>query len=180
MVFQSNNTPLVRLGLIVICMAVGIGAFLAGLPIGPSQDVRDEAARVDIRATEAALGALQTPQAIFAAQTAVAAELTSIPPVQTTTAIAAERNFNDAQRMATQTKMAQDASLDRIAAAATATSIARESLKQNAVDNAGIGFLVVGALMLCVWLVERMIVSALRVRADHQLAQANSYWNNGN
>lgn len=172
MVVQNNNTPWVVLALIVLCMAITFGIILSGGSFGPSQDVKDEQARVDIRATEGALSAIETPQAVFAGQTAIAAELTAIAPIQTATAIVVEGNLVAIQQAATQTKIVGDIYLGNLAAAATASAIARNDTREKVSGFATIGLFVIGIAGIFVWGVAHMLIKVLNARAQEKFAQA--------
>ena len=172
MVIQNQNTAWVSLALIVLCMAVAFGVILMGGPLGPSQDVKDEQARVNIRATEAALNAIQTPQAVFAGQTAVAAELTSLPAAQTATAAAVQANLADVQSAATQTKIAQDLSLNSQVAGATTTALAQGSANQNATANASMALAIITIIAVCVWIISHIVTRVLLANAQDKFARA--------
>lgn len=172
MVVQNHNTALVWLALIVLCMAVGFGMILTGVQFGPSQDVKDEKARVDIRATEGALSAIQTPQAVFAGQTAIAGELTALPPIQTATAIEIERNLVAIQQAATQTRTAEDSYLDGLAVGATATTIAQKSSSRTEINNTSLSLAIMGVITFCIWVVGHTVVTMLRAHAQHKASQA--------
>jgi len=83
-------TPLVFLVLIILAMCGALGMILGMDPFGPGQDARATSAAINSQATGSALGATETPQAAFAGQTALAIQMTGVPPAQTATAIAFE------------------------------------------------------------------------------------------
>jgi hypothetical protein len=171
MVVQNQNSAWVRLALFVLCMAIVFGVILVG-GFGPSQKVRDEQAIVGIRATEAALGIMQTPQAAFAAQTTVAIELTAQPPAQTATAGAAQANLAVLQAAATQTKIAQDLTLNNQVAAATVTALAQGTASQNAATNTGLALTIVAVVAVCVWMISHVVIKMLLANAQHRFAEA--------
>jgi hypothetical protein len=172
MVIQNNTTPWVILALIVLCMAIAFGTILSGVPFGPSQEVKDEQARVDIRATEGVLSAIETPQAVFAGQTAIVAELTAMPPAQTATAIVVEGNLAIIQQAATQTKMAGDTYLDDLSIAATATAISRNQAREDTSGIARVGLVIVGTVVISLWIIAHAVVNVLHARAQEKFAQA--------
>lgn len=171
MVVQNNNTPWVILALIVLCMAIAFGIILSGVPFGPSQDVKDEQARVVIRATEGALSAIETPQAVFAGQTAIVAELTAIPPIQTATAIVVDGILAAIQRAATQTKMAGDTYLGNLGVVATATAIARNETRENTSWIATTGLAIIGVAALSAWIIAHAVAKVLNARTQEKVAQ---------
>jgi hypothetical protein len=172
MIVQNQNTAWVSLALIVLCMAVAFGTILTGVPFGPSQDVKDEQVRVGIRATEGALSAIQTPQAIFADQTAIVAELTTMPPIQTATAIAVEGELVAIQQAATQTKIAEDAYLNNLSVGATATAMAQSMSKQPVSQNTDIGLAAILIGAICIWIIGHILVKVLLAHTQYKFAQA--------
>src|SRR5438093_267915 len=92
MMVQNNPTPWVVFALITMVICGILGMMLGLNPFGPSQVVRDQAAQtqmaVEIRGTENAISAMETPQAVYVQQTAIIAQLTAIPVQQAATQVA--------------------------------------------------------------------------------------------
>jgi hypothetical protein len=171
MVVQNNNSHWVILAAIGLCLAMAFGAVLMGA-LGTSQDVKDEQARIINQATEAALHAIETPQAIFAGQTAVAAELTAMPPAQTATAIALSEKHLLVQQAATQTAIANDNYMNGLAAAATTTALAQSQKNQNTTAVTRTSLAILGVVTLCVWILARVAINILTANTQYKLAQA--------
>lgn len=192
MLIQNNITPMVIFALVAMAICGILGAILGLDPFGPGQDVRAEQAKtqlaVEIRATENALSVVETPQAQYAQQTAVAGQLTALPVQQTATQVAGFGMLENAQIGATQTAIAGDVLNKKLADQATQTAIADGQHLQNVASNAtataiaqaqvreqmtNVAVLaVVGAitLTLCGWLVARAFVQAVAARAQREVA----------
>jgi len=139
MVVHNNFTPLVILALIILGICVALGAIIVGTdPFGPGKEVKGELALTQsalrVRATENALSAMETPQAILAGQDAAIAQLTAVPPAQTATRIAVDDNHAYILYMATQTVMADQAENQRLSSAATQTVIANDVENQRLIN----------------------------------------------
>ena len=187
---QNNPTPLVVFALIAMVICGILGAMLGLNPFGPSQDVRDEQARVDIRATENALSAIEAPQAVYAQQTVVVAQLTAMPIQQTATQAAGLGAVEDAQINATQTAIAGDVmnkqladqatqtalawnqQMSAISAGATVTAMAQGQAREQATGFASFLVVGIGALTLFVWIIAHIFAQAVHVRAEEKTAQA--------
>ena len=190
MIVQNSPTPLVVFALIAMVICGILGAMLGLNPFGPGQEVRDEQARVDIRATENALSAIETPQAVYAQQTVVVAQLTAMPIQQTATQAAGLGAVVDAQINATQTAIAGDAMKKQLAdqatqiamagiqqmeaysARATATAMAQGQVREQATGVASFLAIGIGALTLFVWIIAHIFAQAIHVRAEEKMAQA--------
>ena len=170
MIVQNQNTAWVSLALIVLCMAVAFGVILTRGSLGPSQDVKDEQARVSIRATEAALNAIQTSQAVFAGQTAIVAELTAMPPAQTATVIAGSENHVAIQQAATQTAIANSQYIGNLMVAATATTIANTTSTKDSTRTAAITLAIFIIATFCLWIIGHTFVKVLTARAQDTIA----------
>jgi hypothetical protein len=175
MVVQSNNTPWVILAFMILCMAVAFGMILTGVPFGTSQDVKDEQARANILATEGAISAIETPQAAFAGQTAVVAELTAMPPIQTATAIVVEENLVLAQQAATQTKIAGEIYLGNLAVAATATAMVPNTTKHSTTSVTSFGFVIAGMTIFGMWIIGHIVIAILSANTQNKFAQARLF-----
>lgn len=191
---QNNSTPLVVFALIAMVICGALGLMLGLDPFGPGQDVRAEQARtqlaVDVRGTENAMSAIETPQAIYAQQTVVIAQLTAIPVQQTATQVAGLGAVENAQIYATQTSIAGDAinkqfadqatqtamagvqQMEAQSARATATAMVQVRVREQATGIAG--FVVVGVvtLTICGWFTARVITQTIQARAQEKMAQA--------
>ncbi len=191
---QNNSTPLVVFALIAMVICGILGVMLGLNPFGPSQEVRDEAAKtqmaVVVRGTENAMSAIETPQAIYAQQTVVVAQLTAIPVQQSATQVAELDAVANAQIHATQTSIAGDVinkqfadqatqmamagiqQMESQSARATVTAMAQGQAREQATGVAS--FLVVGfgALTLFVWIIVRVSTQAMHARAEEKMAQA--------
>lgn len=170
MIFQNNPTPWV---ILILFAVVGCGAIAMAFgadPFGPGPEVRAEIARTELaiaaEATQGALSAIETPQAITVGQTAIAAQMTSMPPVQTVTAMALEENHAAIQYSATQTALANSQYIDNLAIAATATTIASNTTIQNSTRIAGISLGMVVMVVVSLWIVGRITISVVRARAQ--------------
>lgn len=194
MIVQNNPTPLVVFALIAMVICGILGAMLGLNPFGPSQDVRDELARtqlaVDVRGTENAMSAIETPQAIYAQQTANIAQLTAIPIQQAATQVAGLGAVQNAQIYATQTAIAGDAmnkqladqatqttlawnqQMDGLSAGATATAMAQGQVREQVTGIASFAVVGVGALTLFVWIIVHAFAQAIHARAEEKMAQA--------
>lgn len=194
MIVQNNPTPLVVFALIAMGICGILGAMLGLNPFGPSQDVRNELARtqlaVDVRGTENAMSVIETPQAIYAQQTVVVAQLTAIPVQQTATQVAGLGAIENAQNNAAQTAIAGDAfnkqladqatqtalawnqHMDALSAGATATAMAQGQVREQATGVASFAVVGVGVLTLFVWIIVRVFAQAIHARAEEKMAQA--------
>ena len=191
---QNNPTPLVVFALIAMVICGILGAMLGLNPFGPSQDVRDEAAKtqmaVAVRGTENAMSAFETPQAVYAQQTAVVAQLTAMPVQQTATQVAGFAEVENAQIHATQTAIAGDAlnrqladqatqtalawnqQMSAISAGATVTAMAQGQAREQVTGFASFLVVGIGALTLFVWIIAHVFAQAVHVRAEEKMAQA--------
>ncbi len=194
MMVQNNPTPLVVFALIAMVVCGALGLMLGLDPFGPGQDVRAEQARtqlaMDVRGTENAMSAIETPQAIYAGQTAVVSQLTAIPVQQTATQVAGLGMVENAQIYATQTSIAGDAinkqfadqvtqtamvgiqQMEAQSARATVTAMAQGQATKQATGFAGFAVIGIGTLTLFVWVIVRTFVQAIHARAQEKLAQA--------
>ena len=186
---QNNSTPLVVFALIAMVICGILGAMLGLNPFGPGQEVRDEQARVDIRATENALSAIETPQAVYAQQTVVVAQLTAMPIQQTATQAAGLGAVVDAQINATQTAIAGDVmnkqladqatqiamagiqQMEAYSARATATAMAQGQVIEQATGVASFAVVGIGVLALFVWITIRAFAQVTHARAEEKMAQ---------
>ena len=191
---QNNPAPLVVFALIAMIICGILGLVMGQNPFGPSQGVRDEQARtklaMDVRATENALSSYETPQAIFAQQVVVEAQLTALPLQQTATQVAAMNAIENAQINATQTAIAGEITNKQLAdqatqtalvgnqkkeaqsARATATAIAQNQVREQTTGIAGLAVVVIGALVIFTWLIVRIFAQATHARAEAMMAQA--------
>lgn len=191
---QNNPTPLVVFALIAMVICGVLGLMLGLDPFGPGQDVRAEQARtqlaVDVRGTENAMSAIETPQAIYAQQTAVIAQLTAMPVQQTATQIAGLAAVENAQIYATQTAIAGDTinkqladqatqtalawnqQMSALSAGATLTAMAQDQTRKQATGVASFAVVGLGALTLFVWLIVRTFIQVIYARTEEKIAQA--------
>jgi hypothetical protein len=194
MMVQNNPTPWVVFALITMAMCGVLGMMLGLNPFGPSQEVRDQAAQTEmgltIRGTENAISAMETLQAIYVQQTAVAAQLTAIPVQQIATQVAGSAEVESAQVHATQTAIAGEAlnrqladhatqtavigkqQIDILSNAATATSLAQDRVRGRATENAGFVAIGFGANTLCLWIIIRALIQVTHTRTEEKRAQA--------
>lgn len=190
---QNNSTPLVVFALIAMVICGILGVMLGLNPFGPSQEVRDEAAKtqmaVVVRGTENAMSAIETPQAIYAQQTVVVAQLTAIPVQQSATQVAELDAVANAQIHATQTSIAGDVinkqfadqathmamagiqQLEAQSAQATVTAMAQDQVREQATGVASFFVVGFGALTLFVWIIVRAFAQAMQARAEEKMAQ---------
>jgi hypothetical protein len=197
MLIQNDNKPLVTLAILVMVLCGILGVFLGMDPFGPGQAVRAESERANlalsIQATQASMSATQTPQAIYANQTAVAAELTAIPFNQTATAVAFNGQIGSAQISATQTALAnagmaqqmayqatqesisQQQALNAMAYNATATAFVQGPITKANHDNTVLFMFVIGVVAISIWLVTHAMLRASRERVEEQKANAQMF-----
>jgi hypothetical protein len=195
MLVQNNPTPWVVLALIVLVVCLAFGIVIGTDPFGPGQVVKAEQARtqlaVGISATEGALSAIQTPQAAFMKQTAVAAELTAIPMNQTATAIALVGEVKNSESTATQIALvaiersqqlayqATEASLDQqqtmnsLAYNATATAFVQEPIRNSTKNGVTLILIGISTLTTSVWILSRALIEVSRSHAKEKVAQAH-------
>jgi hypothetical protein len=195
MIVQNNNKPVVVLALVVMTLCGILGVLLGLNPFGPGQAVRAEEARtqlaISIPATQAALGAIQTPQAIYANQTAVAAELTSVPIYQTATAVAGNAANANAQAFATQTALeaagqaekesfqatqtylSQQQALNALAFNATATAFVQGPITNTNHENIVLILIGIGTLAISIGIVASAVNRTLKARTQAKMANAH-------
>jgi len=194
MLIQNDNKPLVMLAILVMVLCGILGVFLGMDPFGPGQAVRAESERarlaLSIQATQASMSATQTPQAIYANQAAVAAELTAVPINQTATAVAFNGQIGSAQISATQTALAnigmaqqtayqatqesisKQQALNAMAYNATATAFVQGPITKANHDNTVMFMIGTGVVAISVWLVSHALLRTSKVRAEEQMANA--------
>jgi hypothetical protein len=173
MLVNNNPTPWVVLALIILTMCAVFGGMIVWVdPLGPGQPARATQAAINSQATQAALSAIETPQAVFAGQTAIAAQMSGISPAQTATAIALEGNQAVIQAAATGTAIAQDIYIGGLSANATATAIAQNTVTERAKGTAGIAIVVAGTSAICLLIVGHTMVTVLRAHTQEKFAQA--------
>lgn len=194
MMIRDNPTPWVVFALIAMVICGILGMMLGLNPFGPSQEVRNQGAQtqmaVEIRGTENAISAMETPQAIYVQQTAVVAQLTAIPAQQVATQVAGSAEIANAQVYATQTAISGEArnrqladqatqtaiigkqQMEALSVVASATALAQGQVRERATGmttSVVIGF---GTITLFVWITLRIIVQAIHARTEEHNARA--------
>lgn len=194
MMAPSNPTPLVIFALIAMTVCGLFGIMLGQDPFGPGQEVKAEQARtqlaLQVHSTELARGVLETPQAISIQHTLEAARWTAMPGQLTATQVARLVEIEVAQIQATQTAIAGEALNRQLAIQATQTALARsEQMEAVAVGSTSTAIVeaqaqaqanrrlsssaaVLGALVLCGWIIARIVVQVMQARGQEKTAQA--------
>lgn len=195
MFIRNNFVAVVLLAILILGICGALGFVIGSDPYGPGRQIRVAQAgtqfAVGIPATEAALGAVQTPQAAYLQQTSVASELTAMPMNQTATSVAAVNMANDAQTKATQTALAvaediqqssyqatkvalgQQQGLNQLAYNATATAFVLEPIRNGTKNDTLLILIGVGVLSISVWMVSNNLTRVLKKRTEAKIAQAH-------
>jgi hypothetical protein len=176
MMASTNPTPLVVFAVIAMVICGILGMMLGGDPFGPGQAVRAEQARtqmaLEVRSTEIAMGALETPQAMYAQQTMEAANLTAMPIRQMATQAAAQAAIEAAEFQATQTAISGDVLNRQLALQATQRALTQGQAIQQADKLISSSAVVLGLLVLAGWVIARTFIQIIHARAQEKTAQA--------
>ena len=195
MIYQNSSNAWVVLALIAMLLCGALGLVLGIGTFGPwqAQQVAQAATlgAIDAQATQGALFVVQTPQAAFANQTAVSAELTAVPMYQTATQVAVVASVGNARAtatqyalddsrqaqmaagQATQTSMAQQAVLSSLAFNATATSMAQGPMVRALTDGGLVTFGWVAMLMTFLAVLIRLWTQATQAQTHKKVADAH-------
>lgn len=195
MMIHNNNTPLVVLALLIMTGCAITGMLLGN--VGPfNSDVAEAKIPVeqtrgalDSLATQSAFELVQTQQAPSIQQTAMIAQMTSVPLQQTATQVAASDAIQVLQVNATQTAIAENAQniqfmaqatqtsvanglyIQNLSNAATATAIVRNQVNEQTINLTRIVIISVGILIIFGWILANIIAKVLTARAQEKLAQ---------
>jgi len=178
MIVQNNSIPWVVLALVVMggCILTGmllgdVGPFNSETAAAKVQITQTQAA-MNAHATQSALELAQTQQAPLVQQTAIVAQMTTVPLQQTATQVAGLAAVENAQIYATQTAIVINQQMNAISVGATATAIAQGQARKQATGVAGFAVVGVGALTLFVWIIVRAFAQVIHARAEEKMAQA--------
>lgn len=196
MIVQNNPAPWVILATVVMGGCLITGMMLGG--VGPFNSETTEAklqitqtqAAMNAHATQSVLELAQTQQAPLAQQTAIVAQMTVVPLQQTATQAAELGVVENAQLFATQTAIvgetinrqlaihatqtaiARNQEKEALSVGATATAMAQDQAREKAGGTISIVSVGIGVLMLCGWILARVITQAAHARAQEKMAQA--------
>lgn len=195
MLVQNNPSPWVILAAVIMggCLLTGmllgnVGPFNSETAAAKVQITQTQAA-MNAHATQSALELSQTQQAPLVQQTAIVAQMTTVPLQQTATQVAELGAVESAQIYATQTTIVDDVINKQLAgqatqtalagiqqmeaqsARATATAMVQGQAREQATGVASFAVIGVGVLTLFVWIIVRAFAQAIHARAEEKMAQ---------
>ncbi len=175
---QPNPTPWVILVVLVMASCAVSGMMLGN--VGPFNShvaeaqipIQQTQGALDLAATQAAAAISLTQQAPSIQQTAIVAEMTTVPLQQAATQMAVANAIRASEANATQTAIANDLYMQNIASNATATAIAQSQSMERTTGIARFSIIGIGVLILSVWILIRIVTQILVARAQEQTARA--------
>jgi hypothetical protein len=178
MIIHNNSTPWVILAILVM-MGCAISGMLIGnagpynSPVAVAKiPIQQTQGSLDSHATQSAIEMAETQQAPLIEQTAMVAQMTTIPLQQTATQAAAYGNTQLSMVQATQTAIANNMFMENLSGNVTATAIAREQFLNSATSTTEFGLITIGVVLIAGWVLAHILIEITKVRAQEKAAQA--------